>query len=92
MWDVNVDFAAWFEIGGGKFGWLVVAFRAPSDVVGIAEGIDVEDVDVGWRQEEVLNERGDQMPRIEEEYRGNNPEDVGGEEGDDQSDKESILG
>ena len=41
-------------------GWellrFVVAFGAPGDVVGVAEGVDVEDVDVGRGEEEVLNE------------------------------------
>ena len=35
-------------------GRLVVAFCAPGYVVGVAEGVDVDDVCVGWGEEEVL--------------------------------------
>ena len=54
--DGDVDLASRFEVGGGEFGGFVVAFRAPGDVVGVAEGVDVEDVDVGGGEEEVLDE------------------------------------
>lgn len=56
MGDGDVDFASRFEIGGGEFGGFVVALGAPGDVVGVAEGVDVEDVDVGGGEEEVLDE------------------------------------
>jgi len=52
--DGDVDTAGWFEVGGGELGGLVVAFGAPGDVVGVAEGVDVEDVDVGRGEEDVL--------------------------------------
>lgn len=54
--DVDVDFAAGFEVCGGQFFGFVVAFRAPGYVVGVAKGVDVEDVDVGWGEEDVLDE------------------------------------
>ena len=54
--DVDVDFAARFEGCGGEFFGFVVTLCAPGDVVGVAEGVDVEDVDVGWSEKEVLNE------------------------------------
>lgn len=54
--DVDVDFAAWFEVGTGELFGFVVAFGAPGYVVGVAEGVDVEDVDVGGGKEEVLDE------------------------------------
>jgi hypothetical protein len=47
--DGDVDFAAGFDIGCGEFLGFVVALCAPGDVVGVAEGVDVEDVDVCWR-------------------------------------------
>lgn len=39
--DVNVDFAAGFEVRGGQFFRLFVAFCAPGYVVGVAECVDV---------------------------------------------------
>ena len=54
MGDGDIDTAGWFEVGGGELGGLVVAFGAPGDVVGVAEGVDVEDVDVGRGEEDVL--------------------------------------
>ena len=68
--DCDVDFAAGFDVGCGQLFGFVVSFGAPCDVVGVAEGVDVEDVDVGGSQEEVLDEAGCHMPGIEEEDRG----------------------
>ena len=56
--DVDVDLAARLEVGRGEHGGLVVALGAPGDVVRVAEGVDVEDVDVGRGQGEVLEELG----------------------------------
>ena len=56
MGDGDVDAAGGFDGGGGELGGLVVAFGAPGDVVGVAEGVDVEDVDVGWGEQDVLYE------------------------------------
>ena len=54
--DIDVNFAAGFESCRGEFLGFVVAFGTPGDVVGVAEGVNVEDVDVGWSEEEVLDE------------------------------------
>jgi len=54
--DVDVDFAAGLEVGDFEFWGFVVTFGAPGDVVGVAEGVDVEDVDVGGGEKEVLEE------------------------------------
>lgn len=54
--DVDVDLAAGLQVGGRQFLGLVVALGAPGDVVGVAEGVDVQDVDVGGREEDVLDE------------------------------------
>ena len=75
--DVDVDFAAWFGGYGAEFFGLVVAFGSPCDVVGVAEGVDVEDVDVGWGEEEVLEEGGEHVPGVEEEEGDDEPEEVG---------------
>ncbi len=91
LWDVDVDFPARFEVGGGEFGRLVVAFGAPGDVVGVAEGVDVENVDVGWGQEEILDERCEEVPRVEEEEGYDEPEDIGGDKGEDEVAEELIL-
>lgn len=66
--DGDVDFSAGFEVRGGEFLRFVVAFGAPGDVVGVAKGVDVEDVEVGGCEEEVLDERGDHVPGVEEQY------------------------
>ena len=54
--DVDVDFAAGFKVCDFEFGGFIVAFGSPGDVMGVAEGVDVEDVDVGGGQQEVLEE------------------------------------
>lgn len=54
--NIDVNFAARFEVGDFKFGRFVVAFSTPSDVVGIAESIDIEDVNVGRGKEQILDE------------------------------------
>jgi hypothetical protein len=45
--DVDVDFAAGFDGCGAKFFGLVITLCTPCDVVCVAKGVDVEDVDVG---------------------------------------------
>jgi len=42
--------------------------------VGVTEGVDVEDVDVGRCHDEVLDERGKHVPRIEHEEGDEEPE------------------
>lgn len=54
--DVDVDFTAGLEVGDFEFWGFVVAFGAPGDVMGVAEGVDVEDVDVRGGEEKVLEE------------------------------------
>lgn len=91
MRDVDVDLAAGFEVRGREFLGLVVAFGPPCYVVGVAEGVDVEDVDVGWGEEDVLDElrrldglgtdgrgtyTGEHVPRVEEDQRCNKPHHV----------------
>jgi len=49
-----VGFAFGVDGGGFEGGCFVVAFRAPGYVVGVAEGVDVDDVCVSWGEEEVL--------------------------------------
>lgn len=68
--NCDIDFAAGFDVCGGQLLGFVVTFRTPCDVVSVAEGVDVEDVDVCRRQEEVLQEASGHVPRIEEENRG----------------------
>ena len=52
--DVDINFAAWFQIGGWKLLGFVIALGTPSNVVSVAESVDVEDVDVGRCEEEIL--------------------------------------
>lgn len=88
--NVDVDFAARFERRGGQFLGLVVALGAPGDVVGVAEGVDVEDVDVGGRQEEVLQEAGGHVPWVEEEERGEEVQQPGRAHTDDEGEEELV--
>ena len=88
--DGDVDFATGFEVRRGQFLRFVVAFRAPGDVVGVAEGVDVEDVDVGGGEEEVLHERGDHVPRVEEKDAGDEVEEVCRGHGDDERAEDGV--
>ena len=88
--DGDVDFAARFEVRGGEFLGLVVAFGAPGDVVGVAEGVDVQDVEVGGGKEEVLDEGGYHVPGVEEEDAGDEVEDVGAGHGDDEGEEDAV--
>lgn len=54
--DVNVDLATGLEVGRGQFLGLVISFGTPGDIVGVTEGVDIEDVDVGWREQDILDE------------------------------------
>lgn len=59
--------------------------------MGVAEGVDVEDVDVGGGEGEVLEEGGEHVPGVEEEEGHHEPEDVGRDEGDDQGEEDLVL-
>ena len=43
----------------------IVAFRAPSYVMGVAEGVHLQCADVGWEEGEVLGTRCKHMPRVQ---------------------------
>lgn len=89
--DGDVHLAAGLEIRGGEFLRGVVALGAPGDVVGVAKGVHIEDVDVGGGEEEVLEEGGEHVPGVEEEDRGDEVEEPGGGHGDDEG-KEDFVG
>ena len=44
----------------------VVSLGTPRDIVQIAEGVDEQDIDVGREQEEILHERVQHVPWVEE--------------------------
>nr|POF01296.1 hypothetical protein CFP56_21244 [Quercus suber] len=100
-WDGNVNFATGFCVGCWKFLRLVVTLSSPSNVMGVAEGIHVQDVDISGREEEVLDEGGKHVPRVEEEDGGDeveNPgrchrDDEGAEYGvrEEQSEREAVV-
>jgi hypothetical protein len=48
--DVNVDLATGLEVSGGQFLGLVISLSTPGYIVGVTEGVDVENVDVGRRE------------------------------------------
>ena len=65
-----------FELDGVGFGTDggaevgvddVVALGAPGDVVGVAEGVDLERADVGGEEGKVLRGGGEHVPRVEVE-------------------------
>jgi hypothetical protein len=56
LWDVDVDLAAGLEVGRGQLFGFVVSLSTPCDVVGVTESINVENIDVGWREQDVLDE------------------------------------
>lgn len=44
--------------------------------MGVAEGVDVQDIDVGRCEEEILDEGGEHVPWVEEEERHDKPQHV----------------
>lgn len=54
--DVDVDLATGLQSRRRQLLGFVVALGTPCDVVGITEGVNVENVDVGWGEEDVLDE------------------------------------
>ena len=106
MRNVDCGFAV-FEVDGGELFGFVVAFGAPCDIVSVAKGVNVENVDVGGCEEEVLEElgrsarelrrscvgtyRGEQMPWVEKEERYHKPKHIGGEERDDKGEEELVF-
>lgn len=54
--DVDVDLSAGLGVRRGQLFGLVITFRTPSYVVGVTEGIDVQDVDVCGSEKDVLDE------------------------------------
>jgi hypothetical protein len=88
--DCDVDLAAGFDVCRGEFLGLVVALCAPGDVVGVAEGVDVEDVDVSGGEEEVLQEAGGHVPGVEEEDGGEEVEEPGRAHADDEGEEELV--
>jgi hypothetical protein len=60
----------------GEFLRLVVTFGTPCDVVRVTERVDIDNVDVSWGQEKVLQEAGEHMPWIQEEEADDKVKDV----------------
>ena len=54
--NVHVHLATGFEGCRWQLLGLVIALGTPGDIMGVAEGVDVKDVDVGRGQKYVLNE------------------------------------
>lgn len=64
----ELDGVAFAGDGGAEVGVDdVVAFGAPGDVVGVAEGVDLEGADVGGEEGEVLGRGGEHVPGVEVE-------------------------
>ena len=59
--------------------------------MGVAESIDVKDVDIGRSQEKVLDEACEKVPRIEKQEGDDEPEDVGRQQGDDEVLEERVA-
>ena len=85
------DFVA-LAAGGAEVGVDdVVAFGAPGDVVGVAEGVDLEGADVGGEQGEVLGRGGEHVPGVEVEEGHEEVEADGGGGGDDQVGEDVVA-
>lgn len=69
----------------------VVAFGAPGDVVGVAEGVDLQRADVRGEEGEVLRGRGEHVPGIEVEEGHEEVEADGGGGGDDEVGEEVVA-
>ena len=54
--NVDIDLATRLQSCRRQLLGFVVTLGTPCDVMGITEGIDVENVDVGWGEEDVLDE------------------------------------
>ena len=68
----------------------VVALGTPSDVVGVAESVDLERADVGWQERKVLCGRGEHVPGIEVEERHEEVE-ANGRAGRDNKIREDVV-
>lgn len=69
----------------------VVALGAPSDVVGVAEGVDLQGADVRGQEGEVLRGRGEHVPGVEVEEGHEEVEADGGGGGDDEVGEEVVA-
>lgn len=74
--NCDIDLATRLGDGSGQFFRFVVSFCTPGDVVSITEGVDVENVDICRCEEEVLEERGEHVPRIKEHEGSDEVEDI----------------
>jgi len=54
--NVDIDLATRLQSCRRQLLGFVVALGTPRDVVGITEGVDIENVDVCWGEEDVLDE------------------------------------
>lgn len=79
-------------VGGAEVGVDdVVAFGAPGDVVGVAEGVDLERADVGGEEGEVLCRAGEHVPGVEVEEGHEEIEADGGEGADDEVGEDVVA-
>lgn len=69
----------------------VVAFGAPGDVVGVAEGVDLQGADVGGEEGEVLRRGGEHVPGVEVEEGHEEVEADGGSGGDDEVGEDVVA-
>lgn len=88
----KVRFAlAIFGVDGWQLLHLVITLRTPRHVMGVAKGVDVENVGKGWSQEHVLKEGSNHVPRVEHEKGCNEPDTVSRHDGNDERVENLIL-
>ena len=87
----NIDFAIGFDVSRREFLSLVIPLGSPSDVVGVAKGVDIEDIDISRGEHDILEKTGDHMPWVEEEDASNDPEDISGKQRNDHTEELRIL-
>lgn len=59
--DVDINLTAGLQVSRGQFLGLVISLCTPGDIVSVTEGVDVENVDVGRGQEDVLDELEEEL-------------------------------
>ena len=57
----------------------------------VAKRVDIQNVDVRGRQKEVLEERGEHVPRIEEQERHDKVQDICTRHGDDEGGEDGVF-
>ncbi|KAH3671309.1 hypothetical protein OGAPHI_000532 [Ogataea philodendri] len=78
-WNDNFEFTVLgvlSDLGFTQVVSQVVTFGTPGDIVDVTECIDVQNVDVSWTQQQVLNKTSEHVTRVQEDERSNEVESI----------------